>query len=215
MAVPRYIDISVPISPRTTVYPGDPSPQFNWPDWSHAKGDPANVGVFHGGLHLGTHVDAPWHFIAGGKRLHEIPLDRWVGPCWVADLTAEPACLRAATLEQAQIPAQTRRLLLKTRNGLRDYWEEPWNPNYVFLHPSAAAWCVRRGIWTLGIDYLTLDPLEDPTFPAHNELLGHEVVIIENLRLREVPAGPYELLAAPIPLEGVDGAWCRALLRVE
>jgi len=74
---------------------------------------------------------------------------------------------------------------------------------------------VARDIWTVGLDYLTVDPPTEPTFPAHMELLGHEVVIIENLCLREVAAGPCELIAAPIHLHGVDGGWCRALLRLE
>ena len=213
--MPRYLDISVPTSPRTTVFPGDPSPQFLWPGWTHEKGNPANVGFYHGGLHHGTHVDAPWHFIRGAKRLHEVPLDRWVGPCWVADLTGEPECVTAAALDTARIPAQTRRLLLKTRNGLTDYWHQPWNPKFIYIHRSAAEWCVARGIWTVGLDYLTIDPPTEPTFPAHMELLGHEVVIIENLCLREVAAGPCELIAAPIHLHGVDGGWCRALLRME
>ena len=213
--MPRYIDISVPTGPRTTVYPGDPAPQFLWPGWTHEKGDPASVGFYNGGLHHGTHVDAPWHFIAGGKRLHEVPLERWIGPCWAADLTAEAECVTAAALDAAGIPDGTRRLLLKTRNGLVDYWDQPWNPRFIYIHRSAAEWCVRRGVWAVGLDYLTVDPPGEPAFPAHMELLGHEVVIIENLRLREVAQGRYELLAAPINLVGVDGGWCRALLRVE
>ena len=213
--MPRYLDISVPTSPRTTVFPGDPSPQFLWPGWTHERGNPANVGFYHGGLHHGTHVDAPWHFIRGAKRLHEVPLDRWVGPCWVADLTGEPECVTAAALDRARIPAQTKRLLLKTRNGLTDYWHQPWNPKFIYIHRSAAEWCVAHGIWTVGLDYLTIDPPTEPTFPAHMELLGHEVVIIENLCLREVAAGPCELIAAPVHLHGVDGGWCRALLRLE
>lgn len=213
--MPRYFDISVPTSPRTTVYPGDASPEFLWPGWTHEKGNPANVGFFNGGLHHGTHVDAPWHFIRGGQRLDEVPLDRWVGPCWVADLTVEPACVTAAALKRAGIPADTKRLLFKTRNGLTDYWHEPWNPQFVYMHRSAAEWCVEHGLWTVGLDYLTIDTPTEPTFPAHMELLGHNVVIIENLRLREVACGPYELIAAPIHLQGVDGGWCRALLRME
>jgi arylformamidase len=213
--MPRYLDISVPTSPGTTVFPGDPSPQFHWPGWTHEKGKPANVGFFNGGLHHGTHVDAPWHFIPGARRLQQIPLDRWIGPCWVADLTAERECVNAAALEQAHLPADTKRLLLKTRNGLSDYWREPWNPSFIYIHRSAAEWCVRRGLWTVGIDYLTIDPPGEPTFPAHRELLGHEVVIIENLCLRDVAAGAYELIAAPIHLQDVDGGWCRALLRLE
>ena len=88
-------------------------------------------------------------------------------------------------------------------------------PRFIYIHSSAAEWCVRRGIWTVGLDYLTIDPPSDPTFPAHLTLLGNEMVIIENLRLREVAPGPYELIAAPVNLQGVDGGWCRALLRLE
>lgn len=211
----RYIDISVPTGPETTVFPGDPAPQFLWPGWTHDKGNPANVGFFQGGLHHGTHVDAPWHFIPGGKRLHEVPLDRWIGPCWVADLTAQEECVTADALESAGIPAGTRRLLLKTRNGHTDYWREPWNPRFIYLHRSAAEWCRDHGVQTVGLDYLTIDSPDEPTFPSHLTLLGHGIVIIENILLRDVPAGSYELIAAPVNLVGVDGGWCRALLRCE
>jgi len=209
----RYLDISVPTSGRTTVFPGDPAPQLLWPHWTREKGDPANVGFYHGGLHHGTHVDVPWHFIAGGKQLQEVPLARWVGPCWVADLTGEAECVSAAALAGAGVPAETKRLLLKTRNSQSDYWHEPWNPRFIYVHRSAAEWCVGRGLWTIGLDYLTVDSPSEPAFPAHVTLLGNEVMIIENLRLREVAAGAYELMAAPINLQGVDGGWCRALLR--
>jgi arylformamidase len=83
------------------------------------------------------------------------------------------------------------------------------------MHPSAAQWCVERGITTVGWDYLTMDPLEETGCPTHRILLGQNGVLIENLILRDVQAGSYELIAAPIPLHGVDGAWCRALLRAE
>jgi arylformamidase len=67
----------------------------------------------------------------------------------------------------------------------------------------------------VGLDYLTIDSPEEPTFPSHLELLRHETLIIENLNLRHVPPALYELLAAPVKLEGVDGGWCRALLRTK
>jgi arylformamidase len=187
---------------------------LHWPYWTHEKGNPANVGFFQGGLHHGTHVDAPWHFVPGAKRLHEVPLDRWLGPCWVVDLTDEPRCVHAAALDAANIPAGTTRLLLKTRNSQTEYWHEPWNPDFIFIERSAAEWCVRRGIQTVGLDYLTIDPPQESEFPAHVTLLSHEIVIIENLALRDVTAGQYELLAAPIKVTDADGAWCRALLRL-
>jgi len=213
--MPQYLDISIPTDSLTTVFPGDPSPEISWPGWSHEKGNPANVGFFHGGLHHGTHVDAPWHFIPGGKRLHEMPLDHWVGKCQVLDLTVEEECLTAETLEKAGVGIGIRRLLFKTRNSSTDYWREPWNPNFIYIHKSAAEWCTAHHLFLIGLDYLTIDSPNEPTFPAHLELLGKETLILENINLRDIEAGTYELVAAPINLQGVDGAWTRALLRTE
>ena len=211
----HYIDISVPTSSTTTVFPGDPPSEVHWPHWSREKGDPANVGFFHGGLHHGTHVDAPWHFIPGAKRLDEVPLDRWLGACWVVDCTKEPQCVSAQTLEQAGIPPEAKRLLFKTRNSQCDYWQEPWNPDFIYIDRSAAQWCVSQGVLTVGHDYLTVDSPAETEFPTHTTLLGNDIVLIENLMLRNVDAGWHELLAAPIKLPGADAAWCRALLRTE
>ncbi len=213
--MPRYLDISIPTDAHTTVFPGDPTPEFSWPGWTHEKGNPANVGFFKGGLHHGTHVDAPWHFIRQGRRLHEMPLEHWVGECQVLDLTAEDKCITAAALEKAGVRPGIRRLLFKTRNSQTDYWHEPWNPNYIYIHMSAAAWCTARRMLVVGLDYLTIDTPEEPNFPSHVELLGHETLIIENLNLRDITPGVFELLAAPVNLVGVDGGWCRALLRTD
>ncbi len=210
----QYIDVSVPLSDTTTIYPGDPKPELGWPYWNREKGDPASVGFYRGGLHYGTHVDAPWHFV-DGPTLDQVPLDRWLGPCWVADLTAETQCVTAETLRNAGIPPDTKRLLLKTRNGQTDYWNEPWNPHFIYIDVTAAEWCVQNGLWTVGLDYLTIDPPHEPAFPAHRTLLGNNVVVIENLNLRHVRPGAYELLAAPIHIPKADGAWCRAILRTE
>ena len=74
---------------------------------------------------------------------------------------------------------------------------------------------MQQGIFTVGLDYLTIDPPHETTFPAHHILLGNNVVLIEYLNLRHVAAGPYELIAAPINITEVDGALCRALLFTE
>jgi arylformamidase len=71
---------------------------------------------------------------------------------------------------------------------------------------------VDHDIGLVGLDYLTIDPPAEPEFPAHLILLGHEVLILENIDLRKVEPGLYTLHAAPVKLRGVDGAWCRAFL---
>lgn len=208
----KYIDISIPSSASITVFPGDPSPQVTWPFWSHKKGNPANVGFYNGGLHHGSHVDAPWHFIPNGKKLHEILLDYWLGPAYVLDLTHLNKCIDAPALESCNIPKDAERVLFKTKNSNSDYWTEPWDPNFIYIEKSAAEWCTSNGIILVGLDYLTIDPPSEPTFPAHLELLGKETVILENICLRNVSASKYELLAPPINLLDVDGGWCRPLL---
>ena len=208
----KIIDISIPTSDKTTVFPGDPAPLIHWPGWTHEKGDPANVGFFNGGLHHGTHVDAPWHFIRGGKKIDELPLDIWVGPAEVIDLKHTTGCVTAADLEAAKLPHDARRLLFKTRNGQSDYWREPWNPDFIHIDESAAHWCKDHGILLVGLDYLTIDPPTRPDFPSHLVLLGNGIVILENIVLCDVAPGRYTLHAAPVNIHGADGAWCRAYL---
>jgi arylformamidase len=72
-----------------------------------------------------------------------VPLDRWPGPCWGTDLTAQPECVHAMSLQNAGIPSGVKRLLLKTRNSQSDYWHELWNPHFIYIHRSAAEWCVQ------------------------------------------------------------------------
>lgn len=208
----QITDISISLDTDTTVFPGDPQPALVWPGWTHEKGNPANVGFYSGGLHHGTHVDAPWHFIPDGKRLHELPLERWVGLAQVLDLTTVTGGITAAVLAAAGVEAGVTRLLFKTRNGATDYWREPFNPAFIHIEKSGAQWCVDRGIKLVGLDYLTIDPPSEPTFPAHLALLGNDILILENIRLRHVPAGRYVLHAAPINLRDADGGWCRAYL---
>jgi arylformamidase len=210
--VPSYIDISIPTGPTTTVYPGDNQPAIDWPGWSIAKGNPANVGFFRGGLHHGTHVDSPWHFIAEGKKIDELGIEPFVGTCRVIDAGDAP-CISSDILEKANLPSHIRRVLFKTSNGATNYWHEPWNPNFVYIRRDAAEWCAARKMVLIGLDYLTIDPPSEPTFPAHLALLGNGIVILENICLRDIAPGDYELLAAPVRLEGADGAWTRAILR--
>lgn len=208
----QIIDISVPTSAQTTVFPGDVAPTIYWPSWTHEKGNPANVGSFNGGLHHGTHVDAPWHFIPGGKKLHQLPLETWIGPADVVDLTKSKRCVTGADLQAAAIPRDAKRLLFKTRNSLSDYWREPWNPNFIYIDETAAQWCKDHGIRLVGLDYLTIDPPTRPDFPSHLILLGNGIVILENIVLRDVSPGRHTLHAAPINLQDTDGGWCRAYL---
>ena len=80
------LDISVTLSDQTILYPGDPKFEHSLVS-SQATGDIANVGYLKFCIHTGTHVDVPCHFFAGSRTLDQIPLDYWIGPALVVDVT--------------------------------------------------------------------------------------------------------------------------------
>ncbi len=204
-------DISVPLSPDLCVWPGDTPVEVS-PLTRISDGDTANVSRLVCTSHTGTHVDAPWHFVDKGKKLEQIPLSRWVGPCWVAAFSDEVERIEPDNLNAAGIPSGTERLLLRTANSRLWRRQNHFETDYVGISPEAARWVVDRGIRLIGIDYLSIEPFEEPGFHAHRTLLENEVLILEGLNLSEVPSGAYQLLCLPLRLAVGDGAPARALL---
>jgi arylformamidase len=198
----EIIDVSVPVWPGMITYPGDPAVSLERVA-SLANGDVVNLSRLDFGVHSGTHVDAPVHFIDGAAAAETLPLDVLVGPARVLDLTAAER-LDASAFEGV---ALAQRVLLKTRNsGLwaRDSFAE----DFLELTEDGARALIDGGVRLVGIDYLSIGDEA-----AHQALLGAGVVPIEGLDLREVAPGDYELICAPLKLVGSDGAPARVLLR--
>jgi arylformamidase len=197
-------DISVPIRARMPVYDGNPGVELERAS-SIADGDPANVSKLSLGVHTGTHVDAPLHFIDGAPGAEGIPLDALVGPAVVVDATGVDA-LGEAELEGLGIPAGAERVLLKTRNS--ELWNrDDFTRDFLRLDGSGARFVVARGIRTVGIDYLSIGDHE-----AHRELLGAGLVPVEGLDLRGVEPGEYTFICLPLDIVGSDGGPARAIL---
>lgn len=208
----RLYDITVPLGPRTPVYPGDPVARVR-PTAQMGKGDPFNLLLLSMGSHAGTHVDAPYHFEPGGLTVDQLPLEVLYGPALVRDVGNAEAVDEAA-LERLDVPGGTQRLLLKSRNSR--LWEEPaFRADFVPITPGGARWLVDRGLRLVGVDYLSIEAVGSPGFPVHHILLGAGVVIVEGLDLRGVPPGAYTLLCLPLRLAGADGAPARAVLAEE
>jgi len=202
-------DVSVPIRPHMPVYPGDPAPRLSQA-MSLARGHVANVGLFAGSLHTGTHVDAPYHFIADGAAADALPVEAMIGPATVVAVeTAQH--ITVADLALALGERRPSRLLLKTRNST--LWaEDAFQPDYVALTAGAAEWLVSQGVALVGVDYISVDPYPSEGFPVHRVLLGAGIVIIEALDLREVPPGDYTLTCLPLRIVGADAAPARVIL---
>ena len=203
------IDISLSIRPGMVIYEGDPGVRIT-PHFQITRGDPANVSVLSLGSHTGTHVDAPAHFLEGAATLDRLPLEALVGPALVVAVTADRLIGRRE-LERVALNGH-RRLLLKTRNSA--LWElGRFTRDYVALDLDGARYLVEQGIQLVGIDYLSVEAFHAPRHPVHRHLLGAGVVILEGLNLAGVEPGVFELLCLPLPVRGIDGAPCRAVLR--
>jgi arylformamidase len=197
----EIIDISVPIRPGMVTYPGDPDVTLERV-LSIADGGVVNLSRLDFGVHTGTHVDAPVHFIDGAPAAESLPLDVLIGPASVLDLTATTR-LDAAAFEHV---ALAERVLLKTRNS--ELWNrETFAEDFLALTEDGARPLVEGGVRLVGIDYLSIGDEA-----AHEALLGAGIVAIEGLDLRGVEPGEYQLVCAPLKLVGSDGAPARVLL---
>ena len=175
------------------VYPGDPKPEKQTL-CAISDGELYNLTAFSMCAHNGTHIDAPFHFLPGGKTVEQLPLETFVGDCFVArcqgDLTASDA---EAVLEKA---GAAERLLIA-------------GPATV---TAASARVFASGdLRLLGCEGQTVGPEEAP-MEVHLILLRRGIALLEGILLDGVPEGRYFLSAAPLNLAGADGAPCRAYL---
>jgi len=203
----RLIDVTVPIRDGMPTFPGDPTVHLERAT-SLANGDVANVSRIDMGVHSGTHVDAPLHFLEGAPDADEIPLEPLIGPARVLDLTiAKNGTIDAQALHDAKLPRSIERVLMRTRRDLP--WDHPEAAPSVRLDESGARALIEAGVRLVGIDDLSIG---DPA--AHRVLLRQGIVALEGLDLSAVHPGRYELLCLPLRIEGSDGTPARVLLGV-
>jgi arylformamidase len=206
----QIFDVSLPISSRLPTWPGDPKVSLERAS-SIAAGDAANVSRIVAGVHTGTHVDAPVHFVDGASGIDSSPIETLVGPCLV--VAAEPP---STELRPEDLPGTGHtRILFKTRNSRR------WTPDpnlefdtgFVAVGLPLATRLVAEGKRLVGVDYLSVETFDAPfEHPVHKTLLEAGIVVIEGLDLSAVEPGEYELYCLPLKLVGSDGAPARTIL---
>ena len=178
------------------VYPGDPQP-IKEVKLRISEGAICNLTAFEMCAHNGTHVDAPFHFIDGEETIDKVPLDKFIGYAYVAehngDITAADA---ERILKEAQAGLGADRILVK---------------GDAVMTKEGAEVFAEAGIKLFGNESQTVGP-ENAPMEVHLIMLNAKIVLLEGIRLSEVPVGTYLLNAAPINLGGSDGAPCRAVL---
>ncbi len=207
----KIFDISLPISPALPVWPGNPPIVLERVS-SMDAGAHDNVSRLECGVHSGTHVDAPHHFLNDHRTVESLSLDVLTGPARVIHLADPIDVVTAQVLNEARIPADTVRLLIRTRNS--NLWQQgrqDFETAFVGVSEDGAAWLVEHGLKLVGIDYLSVAPYKK-SVPTHRKLLEAGMIILEGVDLSAVEAGLYELYCLPLKLVGSDGAPARAIL---
>ncbi|KAH9944611.1 putative cyclase [Amylocystis lapponica] len=188
----EFIDLSHTLDANVQVYPGDPT--FSCCPALTIAHDGMNVHALSMGSHTGTHVDAPYHFVASGQRIADLPLSPFVGPALVIDMSAKgpKEAISWADLAPARAP-----------DGLSRHWRTAAYLDHPFLARDAAARIVKAGVLTLGVNTLSPD--------ATRAVLGAGGVVAENLcNLALMRYGEWTVHLVPLKIGGCDGSPVRA-----
>jgi len=197
----------MPVAPRTAAWPGDEPFSCGW-TLTKAQGASVNLGWAKTSPHVGTHVDAPYHYDDAGARVGGLALDAFVGPALVVD--ARGAAELDARLLRGLDLARAPRVLFRTRER-----NDPgtFDRDFPLLTGDALQRLHDAGVRLVGIDAPSYDAFDSKDLPVHHALGQAGIANVENLVLDGVEAGPYELLAAPVRWVDMDAAPLRALLR--
>jgi arylformamidase len=191
----QIVDLTLPLNPGIPGLPGDPAVTFVRTRTHDIDG--YEVTQICLGSHAGTHVDAPRHFFPGGATVDRFPLERLVGPGVIIDC-------RPASGGGAGLLAEALRLYPVPPGGLALLWTEG-----TLLSVEAAQVLLDAGVSLVGTDAPSLDA--EP-YPVHRLLLGHGVLIAENLcGLERLGPGPVTCAFLPLAVSETDGAPVRAV----
>lgn len=206
----NWIDISATISDGMTRWPDDPAVSVSKAEEIGVNGSEANVTQISTTAHVGTHIDAPLHFVKNGMDVASITLEKLIGSAKVIQVSNA----KEITIEDVRDAGITSgaRVLFRTENSETEWEHQPFKEDYVYLSTEAARFLAEKKISCVGIDYLSLGSKEnDPE--VHRLMLGSGIIIIEGLKLREIESGDYEMICLPLKIKGSDGGPSRVIIR--
>ena len=205
---PAIWDISQPLRAALPVWPGDTAFAVE-PRWTYGPGSPVNVSTFTASTHSGAHADAPLHYDPAGAAIDAVDLAPYLGPCLLVDARAAGPLIGPDFVD-ATFPSGTQRVLFRT---FERFPHEAWVDAFTAVHPEAIERLAARGVRLIGLDSPSLDPQASKTMDAHLAVRRADMRVLEGLVLDAPPPGAYELIALPLPLEGLDASPVRAILR--
>ncbi len=204
----KIIDISMKISQGMVVYEGDPPVRIE--QVQNIPEDGVAVSKIRMGLHTGTHVDAPAHYIEGGETIDEVSPGSLVGDALVCDLTFVEGEIGRRDLEKFDI-RENSIVLLKTRNSCL-LKRKRFSRKFVCLGRDGADYLAEKNVKAVGIDYLSIEKFGHGRDCVHKKLLSNRILIIEGLDLENAGPGAYKIVCLPLRVKGGEAAPARCIL---
>jgi arylformamidase len=206
----EWIDISIPLHNGMVGWPGD-APFERLQTLHISKGDVCNLSQFCSSAHIGTHMDAPRHFLADGRGMETMPIEATIGPARVIAIH-HPELIKVEELEPHHL-RQGERVLFKTKNSAHHWKTNTFQEKFVHIPEATAHYLAKCGVQTIGVDYLSVGGYQTDSAETHRALLHAGIWLIEGLNLEHVDPGDYELVCLPLKMVGSDGAPARAVVR--
>jgi arylformamidase len=205
---PVIHDVSLSISSQTVVFPGDSVPHIRRIS-DIQLGDPLTHSQLSIGCHVGTHIDAPSHFLAEKWSLNQLPLESFYGPAIVFNMQNKSR-VEKSDIDSLNLPYH-HHLLFKTDNSSL-LQTQKFHSSYCTLSQEAAEFLCQGKPLSIGWDYYSLDPSEANDFWAHKRFAVHNVPVFVCLDLFHIHPGVYHFVGLPLRLESVEASPVRALL---
>jgi kynurenine formamidase len=210
----KLIDLTLTISTSIPTFPDSPKPQFIL--WSKLKEDGYNLELLFLSSHTGTHLDAPYHFVKNGIKIHEIPLERLLGHGMLIKIKKGK---NQSITKNDLISFERKNGNIPKYSSIFFYteWQKNLNSNYYFINnpglsESAAAYLVSKKINLVGIDSPSIDLGQDKNFKVHKILAKNNILIVENLsNLNKISSKQFNFIILPIKLKDATGSPVRAI----
>ena len=209
----KVIDLTLTVSEKIPTFPGSPKPHFI--EWETIPKDGYNLELLFLSTHTGTHIDAPFHFVKNGKKIHEIAPERLVN---------EAVLIRIGKNSNRSI-SKTDIQNFEQKNGKIENgstvifytgWQKNLNKEFYYtenpgLSVSAAKYLVSKKINMVGIDSPSIDLGTDSKFSVHHVLAKNNILIVENLaNLNKIKSNNFHLITSPLKLKNATGSPIRA-----
>lgn len=201
----KIYDISMALDGKTPEWPGDRPFEYRLSVTQEQSGS-VNIGELKTSTHIGTHIDAPYHYAEQGLKIDELPLDVYLSTAQVIDVKGKDT-ITSSDLPKLQEGVAT--VLLKTETW-KDRTQFPGR--WPLFDPSIAEWLKENEVRLLGVDVPSVDQETSKELPMHQAMNRNGRFILEGIVLDEVPVGVYQLVALPLKIIGAEGSPVRAIL---